>query len=367
MAADASGLPFDLGSASSFGVLAGSGITNTGSTSIDGDLGTFPTTTITGAGSLTTSGVNHAGDTTTQAAKLDLATAYASAAAAGPATPIVADLGGQSLFPGVYNSASSIGLTGPLTLNGAGDPGATFVFQAASTLTTASTSQVDLINGAQACNVFWQVGSSATLGTGSSLSGTVIAMTSITVTTGTTVDGRILALAGAVTLDADTVSVPSCTTPTTTTTSPLVAIGGPKGGKAPTQSVGGSSVTTTRPPTTPAATSTHPPALTTTPSVSTTSPSAVGTPLPARKSPAPKLRCQSLTNPVSQHTPGALARIGYPVLAAARTAPRSEAGTALCGVAGVNAMWPIFYGSLVLLGGASIFTVSRLRRRRLLR
>ena len=142
-----------LGTAGSFGVLAGAGITNTGPTTINGDFGTFPTTTITGSASITTNGMNHAGDAVTQGAKPDLVTAYDAAAGEGPTSPIVADLGGQTLTPGVYNSASSIGLTGSLTLNGGGDSSAIFVFQAGSTLTTASASSVNLVNGAQACNV----------------------------------------------------------------------------------------------------------------------------------------------------------------------------------------------------------------------
>jgi cell division septation protein DedD len=209
-----------LGTASSFAVLAGAGITNTGPTTVSGDVGTFPTTTVTGSGSLTINGTNHAGDGVTQQAKTDLVTAYNNAAAQGPTNPIVADLGGQSLSPGVYNSASSIGLTGALTLNGGGDPNAVFVFQAGSALTTASASSVVLINGAQSCNVFWQIGSSATLGTGSTFRGTVIALQSITVTTGVTVDGRVLARNGAVTLDTDTISRSGCAAPAATTTTP---------------------------------------------------------------------------------------------------------------------------------------------------
>jgi hypothetical protein len=210
-----------LGTAGSFAVLAGAGITNTGPTTVSGDLGTFPTTTVTGAGSLTINGTNHAGDAVTQQAQTDLVTAYNNAAAQGPTNPIVADLGGQSLPPGVYNSASSIGLTGALTLNGGGDPNAVFVFQAGSALTTASASSVVLINGAQSCNVFWQIGSSATLGTGSTCRGTVIALQSITVTTGVTVDGRVLARNGAVTLDTDTIARSGCATaPAATTTAP---------------------------------------------------------------------------------------------------------------------------------------------------
>lgn len=199
-----------LGTADSFAVLAGSGITNTGATTIIGDIGTYPTTTITGAGSMTVFGTNHGGDAVTQQAKTDLVTAYNNAAGQGPTSSIVGDLGGQTLAPGVYNSGSSIGLTGTVTLNGGGNPDAVFVFQAGSSLTTASTSQVSLINGAQACNVFWQVGSSATLGTGSTFRGSILALTSITVTTGATVQGRILARNGAVTLDHNTINRSSC-------------------------------------------------------------------------------------------------------------------------------------------------------------
>jgi hypothetical protein len=139
-----------------------------------------------------------------------VALAFAGSAAAAGKTPITIDLGGQTLTPGVYNSASSIGLTGVLTLDGRGNSNSVFVFQAGSTLTTATASQVKLINGAKSCNVFWQVGSSATLGTGSTIRGTILALTSITVTTGVTVDGRVLARNGAVTLDSNTITKPGC-------------------------------------------------------------------------------------------------------------------------------------------------------------
>ncbi|MBA3233358.1 MAG: DUF3494 domain-containing protein [Propionibacteriales bacterium] len=208
--AQAAATAVPLGTADSFAVLAGAGITNTGPTTVNGDIGTFPTTTITGTATLTVTGANHGGDAVTQQAKTDLVTAYNNAAGQGPASPIVADLGGQTLTPGVYNSASSIGLTGALTLDAGGNPSAVFVFQAGSTLTTASASSVNLINGAQSCNVFWQVGSSATLGTGSSFRGTILALTDITVATGATVDGRVLARNGAVTLDTNTITRPSC-------------------------------------------------------------------------------------------------------------------------------------------------------------
>lgn len=202
--------PVNLGTAGNFAVLAGSGITNTGPTTITGDVGTFPTTTEVGFGSITLIGTNHGGDAVTQVAKTDLTTAYNDAAGRVPAIAVAGDLGGLTLVPGVYKSASSLGLTGTLTLDAQGDPNAVFIFQMGSTLTTASGSNVSLINGAQSCNVFWQVGSSATLGTGSTFRGNILALTSITATTGVIVDGRLLAMNGAVTLDANTITRSLC-------------------------------------------------------------------------------------------------------------------------------------------------------------
>jgi hypothetical protein len=199
-----------LGTASSFAVLAGTGITNTGPTTISGDIGTFPTTSISGPGSLTLSGTNHAGDSVTQGAKTDLVTAYTTAAGEGPTTAIPADLVGKTLKPGVYNSAAAIGLSGVLTLDAAGDPNAVWVFQAGSTLITSSGSKVVMLNGAQACHVYWQVGSSSTLGTNSTFVGTILALTSISLQTGAKLDGRALARNGAVTLDTNTITRSAC-------------------------------------------------------------------------------------------------------------------------------------------------------------
>jgi len=209
--------PVGLGTAGSFAVLAGAGITNTGATTITGDVGTFPTPSETGFGTVTLNGANHTGDAVTQQAKTDLTTGYNTAAGAGPGTAVPTELGGRTLTPGVY-TGTTLGLTGTLTLNTLGNPSAVFVFQTASTLITASSSAVTVLNGGVACNVFWQVASSATLGTGSHMIGSVLALTSITATTGATIDGRLLARNGAVTLDHNTITTQTCAASTTVAT-----------------------------------------------------------------------------------------------------------------------------------------------------
>ncbi|MCW2665072.1 MAG: hypothetical protein JWN57_34, partial [Frankiales bacterium] len=219
--AQAAPSPVPLGDAGSFAVLAGSAITNTGVSTISGDLGVYPTPSQTGTGNCSAgavdcvvlTGVNHGGDATTQRAKTALTTAYNAAAGQLEDAKVSADLAGRTLVAGVYEADSSMGLSGVLTLDGANDPDSVFVFQAGSTLTTASNSRVLLINGAQACNVFWQVGSSATLGTTTQFVGTILAGTSITLTTGAQVHGRVLARGGAVTLDSNTVTRPGCAQP----------------------------------------------------------------------------------------------------------------------------------------------------------
>jgi hypothetical protein len=195
-------LPVDLGSAAPFAVLAGTGITIAGATTIAGDIGSFPTASITGFENVTLYGTNHAGDAVTQAAKIDLLAAYTDAAGRTATTTYgpIFDLGGLTLQSGVYKDPSSFGLTGTLTLDAMGDPNAVWIFQAGSTLTTASDSMVNLIGGAQASNIIWQVGSSATLGTGTDFAGIILASESITMNTGAVTDGRLYALNGAVTL-----------------------------------------------------------------------------------------------------------------------------------------------------------------------
>lgn len=200
----------DLGDAAGFGVLAGSAITNTGVTVINGDMGTFSGTPVTGAGTIMLSGIDHNNDALTQSAHGNLLSAFTAAAAQIPTLTYnpVKDLGGETLFAGVYNDPTSFGITGILTLDGLGDPNSIWVFQMGSTLTTAIGSSVLLINGASADNVFWQVGSSATLGATSNFAGTIMALTSITLNTGAVVDGRALAYNGAVTMIGNTVIVP---------------------------------------------------------------------------------------------------------------------------------------------------------------
>jgi hypothetical protein len=201
-----------LGVAGSFAVLGASTVTNTGSTTITGNLGLYPGTSITGFPPGAVTGVTHVADSVALQAQNDATIAYNALGQACDAT-ISANLGGMTLTPGVYCSGSSMGLTGTLTLNALGDPDAVFIFKMGSTLTTASGSKVVMINGGQNCNVFWQVGSSATLGTTSDVVGTIIADQSITLTTGAIVRGRTLARIAAVTLDSNTVSVCSLTPP----------------------------------------------------------------------------------------------------------------------------------------------------------
>jgi hypothetical protein len=205
-----------LGTADGYAVLAGSGVTNSGPSVINGDLGSSPTPAITGFGGApngTVNGATHAADAAAGQAQSDLTTAYDNAAGQGPANTLATELGGQTLTPGVYNSQSgTFGITGTLTLNANGDPGAVFIFKTATTLITASASSVNLINGAQPCNLFWKVGSSATLDTNSTFAGNIMALQSISLNSGVAVAGRLLARNGAVTLIDDTVTRPGCTT-----------------------------------------------------------------------------------------------------------------------------------------------------------
>jgi hypothetical protein len=203
--------PVALGAADDFAVLAGSTVTSTGPTSVTGDLGVSPGTAVTGFPPGTIVGVEHAGDPTAAQGIADLTTAYNDAAGRTLcAITIAGNIGGQTLTPGLYKSTSSLAISaGDLTLDGQGDPDAVFIFQMASTLTTTSGRQVILSGSARSTNVFWQVGTSATLGTTSVFQGTIMADQSITLNTSATLNGRALAHIAAVSLDSNTIVRPA--------------------------------------------------------------------------------------------------------------------------------------------------------------
>ena len=202
-----------LGKAASFAVLGGSTVTSSGPSTVAGDVGVSPGTAVTGfPPALQTAGSMHAADAVALEAKNDLGTAYDSLAAE-PCTRDLSgtDLGGLTLGSGVYCFTSSAQLTGTLTLDAKGKSDAVFVFKTVSKLTTASSASVVLINGGSGCRVFWQVGSSATIATGSSFVGSILALTSIALESGASLDGRALARNGAVTLDDNRIALATCT------------------------------------------------------------------------------------------------------------------------------------------------------------
>ena len=303
-----------LGTAASFAVLGGSTITNTGPTTVSGDLGLSPGTAVTGfpPGNVV-NGTTHVADGVAAQAQADATTAYNTAAGLPATGNVTADLAGQTLVPGVY-SGPTLSLNGTLTLDGGGDPAAVFVFRAGSTLITGVGSTVSLVNGTSPCNVFWQVGSSATLGTTSVFAGTLVALTSITATSGASVSGRLIARNGAVTLDTNTVTRPLCAaaaaapSPTATaTTSPSPAAAAPVATATPSAGAPGPSTAAT-------------PAATAGPSASA-SPSASTGPRP----PAPT---------ASPSTPALPSELPLPPLPSPVPAPRAPTGVS-AGTAGV--------------------------------
>jgi hypothetical protein len=192
-----------------FAILAGTTITNTGPTTITGDVGLSPGSAFVNTG-VTLNGATHIADAVAVQAKSDLVDVYNDAAGRPVTNNVQVELGGRTLGPGVYSSGGVFGITGTLTLNAKGDPNAVFIFQSASTLTTASGSAVRLINGARFCRVFWVVPSSATLGTNSTFVGHIFAVTDIVAKTGATVQGQLLAQNGEVTLDTNTITNGIC-------------------------------------------------------------------------------------------------------------------------------------------------------------
>lgn len=220
----------NLGTTSSYAVLAGTTITNTGPTTINGDaggnVGMYPGSDFPGQADVTLSGQVHINDTQAITAKNDLVTAYDDAAGRTPETTIPTELGGRTLTPGVYVSESgTFQITGTLTLDAQGDPNGVFVFKTGTTLITASGSSVNLVNAARYCRTFWKVGSSATLGSNSHFTGHIFAYQSIAAQTGATVQGQLLARNGAVTLDTNTIMNGLCATLARPTPTPTVTAG----------------------------------------------------------------------------------------------------------------------------------------------
>lgn len=230
VAASPTAAQISLGTAESFGVLGGSTVTNTGSSVITGELGVSPGSSVTGfpPGIVMPPGTIHTADAVAAQAQIHLTTAYLAIAASPTIVELTGtDLGGLTLPPGIYEFSSSAQLTGTLTLDAQGNPNAVFLFKIGSSLTTATGSSVVLINGGLDCRVYWQVGSSATLGTTTAFAGNILALTSITLDTGASISGRALARNGAVTLAGNAVTV------------------------CPTAAVGGCPVITLGPPTLP--------------------------------------------------------------------------------------------------------------------
>lgn len=221
--------PIDLATAAPFSVLASSTVTNTGPSVINGDVGLSPGTSITGFPPAVVNGTIHATDTVAAQAQADLTTAYNVAAGLTPAASGLGDLTGASLTPGVY-AGGTLSVTGELTLAGTAE--SVWIFQAASTLTIGTGARITVTGGASACNVFWQVGSSATIGSAAQFVGTVMADVSVTAQTAATVTGRLLARTGAVTLDTNTITTPTgcATTPGTVRTSPEITSSAPPAG-----------------------------------------------------------------------------------------------------------------------------------------
>jgi hypothetical protein len=208
-----------LGSASSFAALSGAGITNTGPSALNGNLGVGPGSSVTGFPPGTFTGTEYVGDAVSAAAEANLTIAYNNASGrSNCAVTVAGNIGGRTLTPGLYKSTSSLAISsGDLTLNGGGNPNGVFIFEVASALTTTSGRAVVLTNGAQAGNVYWAIGSSATLGTTSKMQGTLMAYASITLATGAHLTGRALARTGDVTLASNAIVVPTVTTASTYT------------------------------------------------------------------------------------------------------------------------------------------------------
>jgi len=289
----------DLGTSAQFAVLAGAGVTNTGSTTIQtqdasvlGEVGTFPNNTITGDASISwiapAAGTLHHADAVAQQAQADNLIAYNAAAGAASTASAGTQLDGQEFLAGVYTASSALNLAtnGTVTFNAEGDPDAVFIIQVGSSLTMEVNSTVSLTNGAQACHVFWQVSDDATIKTNSTFIGTVLAENAIVAQSGATFEGRLLAQNASVTLDNNTFTMPACSPPvTTTTTTQTETTTTP----TPTETTPTPTETTPTPTeTTPTPTETTPTPTETTPTPTETTPTPTETtPTPTETTPTP--------------------------------------------------------------------------------
>jgi hypothetical protein len=347
-----------LGTAGSFAVLAGAGVTNTGPSVITGDLGTCPTPAITGFPPGVVLGTQHAADAVACGAQSDLVTAYNDAAGRAPTTTFggPTDLGGFTVVSGVYTTPTSFAITGTLTLDGQGDPNAVFIFQAGSTVITAPNSTVSLINGTQACNVFWQVGSSATIGVGSTFIGSVLALTSITANTNANIQGRLLARNGATTLDSNVITAPFCAAAVTTTTATTTLPGA-----TTSTTVTGATTTTTSP----TATTVGPTATTLVPTATTVNPTSTttavgGTPTTLGSSAAVTTSTASVVNgaAVTTTTGAGAANSGGTTGTTVPAGTSTETARSF-GSTGADVGWMALVGGLALFFGGAIVLGSR--------
>lgn len=204
----------DLGEADDLAVLAGGRITNTGATTVDGDVGSYPSVGFSDTGTVSLTGAYHFGDSTAKAAKVNLIDAYEAAESVHPNTPVNIELGGRTMLPGNYSNPMGLRVHGTLTLDAQGDPNAIFIFQTPASLSTIASSHVNIINGGQACNVFWRVGDTTALGADSEFKGTIMTNSNFTGGSHATVLGRVLSIDGSVTLDANSITTPTRATPT---------------------------------------------------------------------------------------------------------------------------------------------------------
>lgn len=215
-----------LGASSNFAVLSSGGLVNSGVSTIQGEIGMSPTISYSDTGSIASTSGIHFNDAGAIAAIAAANSAYAALVSSAPATPITTDLSSQTLVPGTYSATAGLNLNGTVTLDGQNNPGSVFIFQTPAALATGASSHVTLINGAQACNVFWQVGSNATLGATSDFKGSIFGNTNVTVGSATTVAGRLFALHGTVTLNGNSVAKPNCVTPGATVIKPVSPLSG---------------------------------------------------------------------------------------------------------------------------------------------